>query len=114
MVLTSETIYNLDSLPSLIELLHRAYLGKELYDGIHQGANIDELTKQLSLESRPQRFGWPICVAAAKVLYFGVGGGVSEFEQKVKARGGRTTTVMEKRTGVGRKLIQVDWPHSSI
>lgn len=119
-ILTSETIYNLDSLPKLVDLIQRAYLGKALYESQqrrlasqHEAGDIlDVLTATLSLDTRPQRFGWPICIAAAKVLYFGVGGGVAAFERLVNAVGGRPTIVMNKTAGVGRKLIQVDWPHN--
>lgn len=116
-ILTSETIYNLKSLPTLVELVQRAYLGRALYDA-HRARtspgsktdNLEALTESLSLDSRPRRFGWPICVVAAKVLYFGVGGGITDFERVIQDQGGRVTTVMERKAGVGRKLMQTDWP----
>ena len=96
-------------------------MGKALYDIYQQhrslgskDTSLEDLTKSLSLESRPRRFGWPICVVAAKVLYFGVGGGVKEFENRIRDYEGQITTVMERKTGVGRKLMQVDWPHGII
>ncbi|KAJ7049950.1 hypothetical protein C8F01DRAFT_1181069 [Mycena amicta] len=79
-VLTSETIYRLDALPALIQLL-RVASGEQT-----------------------------ICLVAAKVLYFGVGGGVAEFvgvlktESKAIAR-----TVWERNMGVGRKILQIEW-----
>ncbi|KAJ7782516.1 hypothetical protein DFH07DRAFT_324803 [Mycena maculata] len=86
-VLTSETIYRIEALPILIELLHRAC------------ADSDSL-----------------CLVAAKVLYFGVGGGFSEFlaalESKAMAdRGcsGTAESVWERKVGVGRKIMRVSW-----
>ncbi|KAF7311503.1 hypothetical protein MKEN_01052600 [Mycena kentingensis (nom. inval.)] len=79
-VLTSETIYRLDSVPALIALLHAAS-GEQT-----------------------------ICLVAAKVLYFGVGGGVSEFVGVLESeRKGTARTVWERTLGVGRKILQIEW-----
>ena len=57
-----------------------------------------------------------LCLVAAKVLYFGVGGGVSEFtkliETPVKTTGrprGKVEIVLERNVGVGRKVMNVQW-----
>jgi protein-histidine N-methyltransferase len=59
-----------------------------------------------------------MCLVAAKVLYFGVGGGVSEFIHSVEGslqeggqgKGfGKVETVWEKKGGVGRKVMSVEW-----
>ena len=57
-----------------------------------------------------------LCLVAAKVLYFGVGGGVSEFtkliEAPTKTTGrprGKVETVLERHVGVGRKVMNVQW-----
>ncbi|KAL4257613.1 hypothetical protein AB1N83_011084 [Pleurotus pulmonarius] len=81
MVLTSETIYRVESLSALIELMKKAVSQHEYQ-----------------------------CLVAAKVLYFGVGGGVSEFVARVEGQSGRVETVWEKSAGVGRKIMQVHWP----
>ncbi|KAF4563751.1 hypothetical protein EYR36_002992 [Pleurotus pulmonarius] len=78
MVLTSETIYRVESLSALIELMKKAVSQHEYQ-----------------------------CLVAAKVLYFGVGGGVSEFVARVEGQSGRVETVWEKSAGVGRKIMQV-------
>lgn len=45
---------------------------------------------------------------AAKKVYFGVGGGVDEFEREMQALGGRCRVVYETRdTGVGRVVLEV-------
>ncbi|KAI6158035.1 hypothetical protein BKA82DRAFT_996383 [Pisolithus tinctorius] len=86
LVLTSETIYRLDSLPSLIHLMQRA-------------CHLDDDSGQY------------LCLVAAKAVYFGVGGGVAEFTQCVEAtnQGARVETVLEKKSGVNRKVMSVQW-----
>lgn len=45
---------------------------------------------------------------AAKKVYFGVGGGVQEFEGEIRGLGGRTGTVLDvKGSGVGRVVLEV-------
>ncbi|KAI0263071.1 hypothetical protein BC834DRAFT_888990 [Gloeopeniophorella convolvens] len=50
-----------------------------------------------------------VCLVAAKVLYFGVGGGVQAFERAVREDGGRVAGVWEHREGVGRRIMRVEW-----
>ena len=56
-----------------------------------------------------------ICLVAAKVLYFGVGGGIAEFvaalEQEARGKSWKADarTVWERNTGVGRKILQIEW-----
>jgi protein-histidine N-methyltransferase len=95
-VLTSETIYRMDSLPSLIKLL-RAVCGCEEQSLTH-------------LASSPPSY---LCLVAAKVIYFGVGGGVSEFLDAVYGSGDRRSVkaepVWESKAGVGRKILKMHW-----
>ncbi|KAJ7019226.1 hypothetical protein C8F04DRAFT_1148520 [Mycena alexandri] len=86
-VLTSETIYRTEALPPLIQLLRRACADSN-----------------------------PLCLVAAKVLYFGVGGGVSEFIEALKSKAmvdkgcsGRVEPVWERKVGVGRKIMRIEW-----
>ncbi|KAF8143327.1 hypothetical protein K438DRAFT_647461 [Mycena galopus ATCC 62051] len=86
-VLTSETIYRTEALPALIQLLHQACTDTQ-----------------------------PLCLVAAKVLYFGVGGGVSEFMRTLqssamvdKQSSGSAEVVWERKVGVGRKIMRIDW-----
>ncbi|KAG6814488.1 hypothetical protein H0H92_000013 [Tricholoma furcatifolium] len=81
-VLTSETIYRSESLASLLTLLKGAAAQK---DREH------------------------LCLVAAKVLYFGVGGGVGEFVGRVKEEGGSIDNVWEVAVGVGRRIMSVHW-----
>ncbi|KAI6134757.1 hypothetical protein EV401DRAFT_1904658 [Pisolithus croceorrhizus] len=86
LVLTSETIYRLDSLPSLVHLMRRACLSDD-----HSGQYL--------------------CLVAAKAVYFGVGGGVAEFTQCVEATNqeARVETVLEKKSGLNREVMSVRW-----
>ncbi|TFK49232.1 hypothetical protein OE88DRAFT_1719714 [Heliocybe sulcata] len=109
-VLTSETIYRTDSLGSLIQLLSDT-----------QGhCDLETLTEAKLSLSASQNQDTALCLIAAKVLYFGVGGGVSEFTRAVedptayayegrRRRKGKVRTVWEKTGGVGRKVLQVEW-----
>jgi len=85
-VLTSETIYRNDSLPPLITLMRAASCGSS-----------DKGSKEY------------MCLVAAKVLYFGVGGGTSDFLKAVEGAKGTVNTVLERKTGVGRKIMNVQW-----
>lgn len=87
-ILTSETIYSLPSLPPLLDLLSSAsYPSTE-----------KENTK---------------CFVACKRIYFGVGGGEGEFRRRVEERNGEVTTVWggegAENTGVGRVVMSVTW-----
>ncbi|KAJ6591344.1 hypothetical protein B0H10DRAFT_2091467 [Mycena sp. CBHHK59/15] len=86
-VLTSETIYRAEALPALINLMRVA-----------------------CAESRY------VCLVAAKILYFGVGGGVSEFVRALQSKemreggcSGNVETVWERSVGVGRKIMKIEW-----
>ncbi|KIY45988.1 hypothetical protein FISHEDRAFT_66750 [Fistulina hepatica ATCC 64428] len=96
-VLTSETIYQSRYLPTLIDLLLCV---------------TDKMpVPPQDAESRAiERYdGAPLCLVAAKTLYFGVGSGTVEFEQAIQAVPGnaRTETVWEHSSGVSRKIMRV-------
>ncbi|KAI0031588.1 hypothetical protein K488DRAFT_6360, partial [Vararia minispora EC-137] len=96
-VLTSETIYRTDSTSSLLRLLREACLS---------GAP----TPTTSLPEDIEQTRSYTCLVAAKVLYFGVGGGVAEFVRAVETDGrGRVDTVWEQATGVARRILRITW-----
>lgn len=99
-VLTSETIYRSSSLPSLLDLLKKASSRPD--DGVTLS---DTKSSSQGLEGRASA----LCLVAAKILYFGVGGGVMEFIQTTTQRGGVVRTIHENDAGVGRKVLQVSW-----
>jgi protein-histidine N-methyltransferase len=81
-VLASETIYRTDALSPFLRVLHAV------------------------MREAPHR---TLCLVAAKVLYFGVGGGVQEFVRAVEDEGGTVHVVWEHREGVGRRIMRVEW-----
>ncbi|KAK5940474.1 hypothetical protein PMZ80_006889 [Knufia obscura] len=84
-VLASETIYSPDSLGPFSKLL------------------VDILE-----EERRTANGRAEVFVAAKKVYFGVGGGVAEFEEEMRQLGGTTRTVLDvKGAGVGRVVLEV-------
>jgi protein-histidine N-methyltransferase len=106
LVLTSETIYRTDSLEPLINLMQAACTG-------NPPSTLEHLVSSLHVTDTPPtqaKKAEYICLVAAKVLYFGVGGGVSDFLQAVEGRKARVDTVLERKAGVGRKIMRVLWP----
>ncbi|KAH8116177.1 hypothetical protein DFH11DRAFT_1876698 [Phellopilus nigrolimitatus] len=100
--MASETIYDVASLPSQIRLLKRAMTGDENKD-------IHALARNLSVEESRSRTSSSLCLVAAKVLYFGVGGGVMDFEHVVREYGGTVTTILQRKAGVERKVMRINW-----
>ncbi|KAF8166259.1 hypothetical protein BJ912DRAFT_1034892 [Pholiota molesta] len=106
LVLTAETIYRTDSLEPLINLMQAACTG-------NPPSTLENLVSSLHVTDTPPtqaKKAEYICLVAAKVLYFGVGGGVSDFLQAVERRKARVDTVLERKAGVGRKIMRVLWP----
>ncbi|CCM05093.1 uncharacterized protein FIBRA_07300 [Fibroporia radiculosa] len=114
-ILTSETIYRLDSLPALIRVMRQACLechppshldfGEET-SGTH---DLEKSTSGLSLEPTSESGPPYVCLVAAKRVYFGVGGGVAEFVQAVDLAGGKVTMVWERLEGVKRVVMKIIW-----
>lgn len=72
----------------------------------------DELVTQvhnLKIDDDQQHRGNVYCLVAAKMLYFGVGGGVLDFERFVKEAGGTVAIHSEKNIGVGRRVMSIQW-----
>ncbi len=125
LIITSETIYSLDSLPSLVEVLRsNSAPGKPnaleaLSATLQNGASLSESGKQVQKSSNPDaaksgaaegQASGTICLVAAKILYFGVGGGVQAFKQAVAAQQhGWVEEVDRFSSGVGRIVLQVGW-----
>ncbi|KAF8324280.1 uncharacterized protein EI90DRAFT_3075664 [Cantharellus anzutake] len=97
-VLTSETVYRIDSLDSLLRVL--------------------QMSSSTAKPSKDVKVPDTLCLVAAKIVYFGVGGGVSEFVRRASelsvanADGNkkpRVETVWEQREGVARAVLRLHW-----
>lgn len=100
-VLTSETIYRTDSVPTLISLLRLAC-----------GEDDSRMSSERGLESSVEKLSLQtgaLCFVAAKILYFGVGGSIIDFQKSVEAQEGKSNVVYKKESGVGRQVLAVQW-----
>jgi len=129
-VLTSETIYRRESIPSLISAMQSACCGLDSHQRQHQrlmeqnlGTGLDSLTENWpSITAAPSLHDHKyLCLVAAKVIYFGVGGGVAEFSYFVGEakdddhdRKGVVETVWERHVGVGRRVLRIHWLNSGL
>jgi protein-histidine N-methyltransferase len=94
-VLASETIYRTDSLGAFLGVLRAATSAPVAVADVVAPCDREVV--------RP-----PLCLVAAKVLYFGVGGGVQGFVRAVEEEHGTVRTVWEHREGVGRVIMHIE------
>jgi len=100
-VLASETIYRPESLDAFLSVLRTATSTP--------AASATAMADAASLRDQEVVVRPRLCLVAAKVLYFGVGGGVQGFVRAVEGWNGTVRTVWEHRDGVGRTVMQVVW-----
>ena len=120
-LLTSETIYRTASLGSLVDLMRRATTPASQAGS---SASLEDSASRLSLsdsEDLKVLAGAPyLCLVAAKLVYFGVGGGVNEFIEAVESSsaglgaggertGSQVQTIWETNKGVKRSIMRVVW-----
>jgi len=94
-VIASETIYRTEALDAFL--------------GVLRTATATPVADATSLLGQDVVVRPPLCLVAAKVLYFGVGGGVEGFVHAVEREHGTVRTVWEHRGGVGRIIMRVEW-----
>ena len=119
-LLTSETIYRTASLGSLVDLMRRATIAPAQTGSTF----LEDSASRLSLSDSGVLKGLAdapyLCLVAAKLVYFGVGGGVNEFVQAVETShadpdagegrsSSRVETVWETSKGVKRSIMRVLW-----
>ena len=92
MVLSSETVYSLANLHSLCRVLQ----------------SICWPTPQENAKTGVDR-KTTLCLVAAKVLYFGVGGGIDAFLHELEHSRGWHAKQHEQVSGVGRVVLQIGW-----
>ena len=110
-VLTSETIYNMDNLPILINLL-KVTMGKPTPGETTSEAIAEKLNNSLTLddnEANGNQSPGGLCLIAAKVLYFGVGGSVIDFERAVVRERGKTEKILQREEGIKRTVLRLTW-----
>jgi protein-histidine N-methyltransferase len=93
-VLASETIYRAESLAPFLGVLRTATASTATTTAPPCDREVSDM---------------PLCLVAAKVLYFGVGGGVQAFVSAVEGEHGTVRTVWEHREGVGRMIMRIKW-----
>ena len=117
-VMTSETIYRRESIPALISAMESACCGVITTQLPNHDALAVEQDTSTDLESLSY-----LCLVAAKVVYFGVGGGAAEFVRVMEAAAfghhhrhlnGTVDTVWERQMGVGRQVLRIKWVDSRL
>jgi hypothetical protein len=87
LILTSETIYNIDNQAKLIAIFKQCLAGAD--DNLDGGKSSGEV------------------LVAAKSFYFGVGGGLQEFRRRLESDGFSVDVVAKSETGVSRQILRV-------
>jgi len=100
-VLASETIYRTESLGAFLGVLRTATATATATTATPTAASAPPCDREVRSP--------PLCLVAAKVLYFGVGGGVQAFVSVVEGEHGMVRTVWEHREGVGRVIMRIEW-----
>ncbi|KGB75401.1 hypothetical protein CNBG_1239 [Cryptococcus deuterogattii R265] len=113
LVLAAETIYSQDSTPTLIDVLREAVRQsgpQEHKADVELESSLEDLSVKDDWAKQPlSEISRGLVLVAAKVLYFGVGGGLQAFLDAAEADGAYHSTVKEWSQGVGRKVVQVGW-----
>ncbi|WWC99044.1 hypothetical protein V866_005938 [Kwoniella sp. B9012] len=119
LVLTAETIYAEDSNASLLSVLKNAIKRTKALGGGENIIHKEEVRLEDSLDNLKVDDGWKnialkeqgdgFILVAAKILYFGVGGGLTAFLNRVEDNEGWWKGVKDWTKGVGRKVVQVGW-----
>lgn len=121
LIVTSETIYRMSNVPSLLAVLRMASAASPSLPSNQNARSPGFLSSLLNRNRSPTtpsavdtnevRWTWskPLVLVAAKVLYFGVGGSVDEFESMAQEQGANLAVVHETKIGVGRKILRLSW-----
>ncbi|EPQ27363.1 uncharacterized protein PFL1_04902 [Pseudozyma flocculosa PF-1] len=126
LILSAETIYSLDTLPLFTDVLRRCCkpsapptlsglderLARSSLAQAHESASTTGPGTASAAETAKDDGPTTLCLVGAKVLYFGVGGGVESFKQQMQtpppgSRKGWTETVRTVSQGVGRVVLSV-------
>ena len=112
LIMTAETIYSEESVPALLSVLRSALPPPQTSTAQPGTANLEDSLGDLrvgqSWTRRVER-GQGVVLLAAKVLYFGLSGGLQAFLARVDGDGGWSESVKEWTRGVGRRVVQIGW-----
>ncbi|WWC87635.1 uncharacterized protein L201_002525 [Kwoniella dendrophila CBS 6074] len=114
LVLTAETIYAEESNESLLSVLKQSIKGSTEENLHKEDVQLEDSLGNLKVDDewkiKPLREqGEGFVLIAAKILYFGVGGGLTAFLNRVEDNKGWWKNVKDWTKGVGRKVVQVGW-----
>ncbi len=94
-MLTSETVYSPDSMAALLALL-KASVRRPVASGDNDSVVLEKTTKTTKTTEKTGGFA----LVAAKMYYFGVGGGTRDFVQLLAADGAFACEVLSGQRGV--------------
>ncbi|BEI90095.1 uncharacterized protein CcaverHIS019_0301650 [Cutaneotrichosporon cavernicola] len=110
LIMSAETIYAEDSVGPLLDVIRAASASSKKENGKENDLSdslgalqIDDFTRA------PLSEGSSVILIAAKVLYFGVGGGLDAFLGQVEGLGGWSVRVRDWVRGVGRAVVRIGW-----
>ncbi len=101
-VLASETIYRTEALGAFLGVLRSTVASAS-------ASSAATMSAPAPCNREVEVVHPPLCLVAAKVLYFGVGGGVQAFVSAIEGEHGTVHTVWEHREGVGRAIMRIEW-----
>ncbi|KAK1768346.1 hypothetical protein QBC33DRAFT_372535 [Phialemonium atrogriseum] len=102
-----ELLYEPEHTPSLPEDLQTLVIGAEtIYSPFALASFSDTLLSLLRRERQDRPNGQAIAIVAAKRLYFGVGGSLDDFVDKMRGLGATVATLREETEGVRRGVVR--------
>ncbi|RXK41879.1 hypothetical protein M231_00878 [Tremella mesenterica] len=124
LVLTAETIYSEGSVVPLLDVLRNStkLRSDEVLATVDNESHVvGDNTLEEGIGRLKVADDWvvglgrreSVILLAAKVLYFGVGGGLQSFIELVEGTGGWSNSVKEWTKGVSRRVIRIGWTVSS-
>lgn len=102
-----ELLYEPEHTPSLPEDLQTLIIGAEtIYSPFALASFSDTLLSLLRRERQDRPNGQATAIVAAKRLYFGVGGSLDDFVDKMRGLGATVATLREETEGVRRGVVR--------
>ncbi|CEH11978.1 Predicted methyltransferase [Ceraceosorus bombacis] len=126
LLLSSETIYSPPDQTALLDILQRLCKASSTHNasvralseklqtsGLQESSALDHSGLHVAAQPLTPRRNAEVlgtlALISAKVLYFGVGGGVHAFRQSIEKAGGWSHEVRKVTSGVGRCVLSIGW-----